>query len=131
MFIWGTKSKSTVIDTGTFFCPTCCQQTGYALFRVAKCFHMYFVAIGFGETLGHYVACARCRGQFDTEALARDAESYASAEQTWPCPSCSKLNPAGSDECLKCHRWICPRCKKDNSSSVAECIRCLAVRHRR
>jgi hypothetical protein len=131
MFIWGTKSKTRVIDTGKFFCPTCRQPTGYSLIRVAKYFHMYFTTIGSGETLGQYVTCDSCGGQFDTVALARDAEWYASAGKTWPCPRCSNMNPGGNDECLKCHRWICAQCKNDNPSSVDECMRCRTIRHRR
>ena len=131
MFIWGTKSKARTIDKGRFFCPTCRQQTGYALIRVAKYFHMYFITIGSGEMLGQYVACDTCGGQYDTEVLSRDATWYASVGQTWLCPRCSNMNPGSHDECLKCHRWICPHCKNDNPSSVGECMRCRAMRYRR
>jgi hypothetical protein len=128
MFIWGTKSRKTPVGGGAFFCPSCRRQTDYSLIRVSKCSHVYFIPLGSGQTLGEYVVCDACGGQYDAQVLSKDAASYASTGQSWECPNCRNSNPAGDDECLRCHRWVCSNCQYDNASTSRECTRCRTRR---
>ncbi len=69
LLIGGTGSKTTILERGQFFCPTCSQERSYEHKAVKKIATFFFVPVAnFGE-LGRYVECQYCHETFRQEVL--------------------------------------------------------------
>lgn len=69
MIVFGTKGVTKKRGTGTFWCPNCDADRKYTLFEVSKKGHVFFVSVIDRGSLGQYVQCKKCGGQFDTAVL--------------------------------------------------------------
>jgi hypothetical protein len=129
MFVlWGTTARQKVVRRGAFFCPSCREQCAYSLVAVRKYFHIYFLPLFQTGTLGEYLLCEGCGGQYDTAALRCDASDFRAALQPWECPVCGNRNPGESRDCLRCGRWLCRHCGRDNPEKSKECLLCRRLR---
>lgn len=69
MLIFGTRNVGSTVQTGTFFCPVCQQQTNYKRITNRNFAHIFFIPlfpIGGSE---EYVECQRCGTPFGIEVL--------------------------------------------------------------
>ena len=128
MIIFGTKGVETVADNGEFFCPACRARSRYSLVRVKRYFTLYFIPLFPMGSVGEYVTCFGCGGNYDTMALERDASWVEPVDQPWECPACGNRNPGEHRECVRCRRWLCRNCGNDNPEATKECMRCRGLR---
>lgn len=78
-FVFGTSTKATTAQRGTFYCPQCACSQPYELKIVKQYGTLYFIpAVSMGEK-GAYVECQRCHGTFVPEVLRYDSEAAAKA----------------------------------------------------
>jgi uncharacterized tellurite resistance protein B-like protein len=68
-FIAGTDSRTTTVDQGSFFCPTCDQEQTYEHKVVEKIGTIFFMSVGSLEELGRYIECEYCGETFHEEVL--------------------------------------------------------------
>lgn len=102
MIIWGSTSKNVRLEEGDFFCPRCKSKQEYELIAVKSYFTLYFIPLFATSTLGTYVECIECEGQFDEEILDIPTQELMAATKPWVCQACQNKNPAGESECLDC-----------------------------
>jgi hypothetical protein len=102
MIIWGSTGKEKEIAAGRFFCPRCMAQCGYRHIRVSNYFTLYFIPLFPTETLGDYVQCRQCLGQFKPEVLRIPPAELKAMISPWKCLSCGNLNAPGVEQCLNC-----------------------------
>ena len=102
MIIWGSKGKVKQIGNGTFYCPHCRRDSGYAHMRASRYFTLYFIPLFPMETLGEAVRCMGCGGEFNLSVLSLTAEQIEAALAPWACAHCNNLNPPNSPSCLSC-----------------------------
>lgn len=75
MFIvFGTKGQSRVKAEGSFYCPRCNGQRKYKHFIAKRYFTLFFIPVFPIGTLGEYVQCQQCQGEFRVEVLDETAE---------------------------------------------------------
>jgi len=102
MIIWGSTSREKNIEEGDFFCPGCRAMQPYDLIEVKRYFTLYFIPLFPTSTLGAYVKCDGCGGQFNEEILDIDPKELAIAVKPWKCSKCDNKNPGGESICLNC-----------------------------
>jgi hypothetical protein len=112
MIIWGSKGKVKQIGNGTFYCPQCRRDSGYAHMRIQRYFTLYFIPLFPTETLGEAVRCMACAGEFNTSVLSLTAEQIEAALAPWTCSRCNNLNPHNARCCLSC--------AQDRSASLSQ-----------
>jgi hypothetical protein len=54
---WGTKAVTRRLGHAADFCPICREIRGFRIARLGKAGHLYGVALGAGELLGHQKTC--------------------------------------------------------------------------
>ena len=126
MIIWGSTTKEKVVDMGTFYCPTCRQESEYSLVCVAQYFTLYFLPVCRTSTLGEFVECRSCGQSYEMDVLSYNAENY-EPRPSWQC-ACKNINPGDYDQCMNCHSWLCANCGRCNSSELTACLRCRGHR---
>ncbi len=75
MIIFGTSSRESVRDQGSFLCPRCSMQRAYQLKSVDRYFSLYFIPLIPIGSAGTYVQCLSCGGTFAEEVLTWDPEA--------------------------------------------------------
>jgi uncharacterized tellurite resistance protein B-like protein len=68
-FIAGTESRSTTLDRGLFFCPTCEEEQSYEHKVVKETATIFFVPVATVGELGRYIECQNCGDTFREEVL--------------------------------------------------------------
>ena len=71
-FIAGTKGETSTADTGTFYCPSCEQETAYHHEQVHEKVTVFFVPVASLRLLGEYIECQECFDTFKMEVLSID-----------------------------------------------------------
>ncbi len=102
MIIWGSKAKEAQVGTGVFFCPNCLAQSSHSRMRVSRYFTLYFIPLFPTATLGEYVKCGTCGGQFPDVILTCTREEILKAVEPWSCAQCGNRNPRSQPRCLAC-----------------------------
>lgn len=69
LVIWGFRVRSTTIDTGTFFCPTCGGDRSYAHKRARRWFTFFWIPLIPLKQLGELVECGQCHSTFNMKVL--------------------------------------------------------------
>ena len=70
MIIFGTRTRVSTTDTGTFACLRCGAGQRYERKRARRWFTLYFIPVFPVGDLGEFVECGLCHGTFKTEVLA-------------------------------------------------------------
>ena len=104
MIIWGSKAKEHRTGTGAFYCPRCQGEAPYDHMTVSRYFTLYFIPLFPTSTLGSYVRCGACKGDYKPEILQISPEMLAQAVEPWTCNQCGNRNAPSYDECLSCNR---------------------------
>jgi hypothetical protein len=102
MIIWGSRAREKQIATGTFYCPSCHASGAYSHQRIARYFTLYFIPLFPTETLGEYIRCMRCSGEFKPVVLTMTPEQLEALVRPWPCANCGNRNPSAETHCLAC-----------------------------
>ena len=76
MIIFGTKSVTRTIGSGSFYCPYC-YESPYRHREVRRFFHLYFIPLIPLSTDGEYVECETCAGTYNTGILSVNPEQAA------------------------------------------------------
>jgi hypothetical protein len=71
LIIFGSRSVTGSMGTGSFDCPQCGTNAPYEHKRVRRFFTLYFIPLIPLRTLGEYVECGQCRGTYKPEVLHR------------------------------------------------------------
>lgn len=71
MIIFGARNVGSTVQTGTFFCPVCQQQTNYKQITNRNYAHLFFIPIFPIGGSEEYVECQRCGTPFGIEVLSR------------------------------------------------------------
>ncbi|MEL7025727.1 MAG: TerB family tellurite resistance protein [Pseudomonadota bacterium] len=74
ILIWGTRGRTSTIDSGDFYCPECGKREDYALKEVKLWFTFFFIPIFPIKKIGQYVECKACRATFNERVLQMDPE---------------------------------------------------------
>ncbi len=69
--IWGFKVRFKLLDSGTFFCPTCGGDRPYELRQARRWFHLYYIPLIPAAVLGEQVRCGVCTTSFNRVVLDR------------------------------------------------------------
>ncbi len=69
MIIWGSTGKEVELQPGTFVCPGCGSEQEYRYVQIVRYFTLYFIPLFPTRTVGGYVICQRCGGQFQETVL--------------------------------------------------------------
>jgi hypothetical protein len=104
MIIWGSTGKEKTIASTQIYCPQCRNHAPASHVRVSRYFTLYFIPLFPTETLGEYVRCQQCQGQFNTNVLGLSREQIESALSPWSCARCGNNNPAEYVHCLSCNQ---------------------------
>jgi len=102
MIIWGSTGKEKTIGRGDFYCPQCQRMSPFTHRRASRYFTLYFIPLFPMETLGEFVQCEQCGGDFSQDILDLSPEQIEEMLQPWRCPYCGNNNPAGEARCLGC-----------------------------
>jgi Zn finger protein HypA/HybF involved in hydrogenase expression len=102
MIICGSTGKEKTIARLDFYCPRCREESSCEHVRVSRYFTLYFIPLFAMDTLGEYIRCEQCAGEFNTDVLDLRAEDVEAALAPWKCAHCGNRNPAGQDTCLNC-----------------------------
>lgn len=102
MIIWGSTGRESTCGSGDFFCPSCRRDSEYAHQRVQRYFTLYFIPLFPMNTVGEYVQCYTCGGQYNTEILDIPRERIRAMIEPWVCQRCGNNNAAEYGECLSC-----------------------------
>ena len=104
MIIWGSTSKEKTVATTPFYCPRCRSESSGEHVRVSRYFTLYFIPLFPTSTLGEYVRCEDCEGEFAMSVLDLTREQVEAALAPWKCAHCGNSNPSNADECLGCKK---------------------------
>jgi hypothetical protein len=102
MIIWGTTGKEKRIGTENFYCPNCREETEGSHMRMSRYFTLYFIPLFPMDTLGDYIRCDECDGEFNMTVLDLTQEDFEAARKPWRCTDCGNTNPGDYDECISC-----------------------------
>lgn len=86
-FIWGTKGRITVLDTGLFQCPGCNKPQKYAIKQVRRWFTLYFIPLIPLRIVGTYIECNHCGSSFNQELLHQRTHPSNTAQQAETAPA--------------------------------------------
>ena len=67
--IWGSRGRVKDVSFGEFHCPQCDQARDYVHKRAKRYFTLYWIPLFPTETLGEFIECRGCGGQFTPEVL--------------------------------------------------------------
>jgi hypothetical protein len=110
MIIWGSTGKEKVIGTSDFFCPRCRTDVSGAHVRVSRYFTLYFIPLFPTSTLGEYLRCDECEGEFNMSVRELTRTHVEAATKPWKCAHCGNSNPSEYQACLSCRE---PRTEAD------------------
>jgi uncharacterized C2H2 Zn-finger protein len=98
LFWFGSDVKEERQPAGFFACPRCGQRQACELVRIKRTLKLFSVLPVWTSTLAEVRVCQICG--------AREGEPPLSAisTDTWRCPRCGNVNPAGTSSCLGCGR---------------------------
>jgi hypothetical protein len=98
LFWFGSDVKEERRPAGFFECPRCRQRQPCEVVRTRRTLKLFSVLPVWTSTLAEFRVCQVCG--------AREGEAPLSAipTNTWRCPRCGNVNPAGSTSCLGCGR---------------------------
>lgn len=102
MIIWGSTGKEKRVDTSRFYCPNCRDYADGNHIRVSRYFTLYFIPLFPMETLGEYVRCDDCDGEYNMSILDLTKEEFEASLKPWKCGQCGNSNPAEYEQCLSC-----------------------------
>ncbi|MCY2963337.1 MAG: zinc-ribbon domain-containing protein [Planctomycetota bacterium] len=102
MIIWGSTSKESTVDSTTFFCPNCRDEVDCDQIRVSRYFTLYFIPLFPVATLGEYVRCDECGGEFDKKVLSLTKRHIDAMTKPWKCGECGNSNDASQKRCVNC-----------------------------
>lgn len=102
MIIWGSTGKEKRVEDVDFYCPKCREQVEGVHLRMCRYFTLYFIPLFSLETLGEYVRCDECEGEFNLSVLDLTEDDVTAALTPWKCDECGNRNPAEYDQCLSC-----------------------------
>ena len=102
MIIWGSTGRDKVVARGEFHCPQCRFEAGFEHHKAQRYFTLYFIPLFPLETLGEYVQCVHCGGQYDMRVLELTAGDVEQLTAPWSCAGCGNNNPAEYDHCIAC-----------------------------
>jgi hypothetical protein len=102
VIIWGSTTKNKIVEQGEFYCPQCRGFSGYLHRCVQQYFTLYFIPLFPTSTLGEYLECQQCGGNFDLAIRELSAGRVESMLLPWTCAGCQNLNPASEMRCLRC-----------------------------
>ncbi len=102
MIIWGSRAKESVVGPTEFFCPRCRTEVPGEHVRVSSYFTLYFIPLFPTSTLGEYVRCDECQGEFNMSVLDLSREQVEAGSTPWKCAHCGNGNPSDYKECLSC-----------------------------
>ena len=102
MIIWGSCSKEKTVDRPEFFCPKCANDAVGEHVRVSRYFTLYFIPLFPTSTLGEYVRCQDCGGEYNMDVLEVTREEFEAASAPWTCDQCGNKNPPSNRKCLAC-----------------------------
>jgi len=103
MIIWGSCGREKTIGTTDFYCPRCRDEVTGDHVRVSRYFTLYFIPLFATSTVGEYVRCDECAGEFNLSVLDLTREDVEAARKPWKCAYCGNSNPSDHRECLGCH----------------------------
>jgi uncharacterized tellurite resistance protein B-like protein len=69
MVLFGTKGGMKERGRGVFYCPRCSYDQPYVHIELVRKGHLYFVPLVNLGSVGEYVECRQCGGQFDVAVL--------------------------------------------------------------
>lgn len=72
MIIWGSKPRTFINNSGSFFCPECNDYKSYLWKKVKRYFTLYFLPVFPMEDLGEYIECETCKSTFKENVLKYD-----------------------------------------------------------
>ena len=81
MVLFGTTRGEKNRGWGEFFCPQCKSDQNYVHKEVVRKGHLYFIPLVELGSVGEYIECQRCGGQFTTDVLS--LPTMASFEQRY------------------------------------------------
>ena len=102
IIIWGSKNREKSVSEGTFFCPGCRSKVPYEQRKVSRWFTLYFVPVFPLETVGEWIRCRTCEGEFSANVLQLSREEIEQALAPWICGACGNANPPSEAACLGC-----------------------------
>ena len=102
IIIWGSTGREKKVSEGSFFCPGCKSNVAYEQRKASRWFTLYFIPLFPLETVGEWVTCKSCSGEFNTSLLQMSREEIEQALAPWSCGACSNTNPSGEAACLGC-----------------------------
>jgi Tellurite resistance protein TerB/zinc-ribbon family len=69
IIIYGWRSVSSPVDTGTFHCPHCHMERTFVRKSARRYFSLYFIPLIPLDHLGEYVECQTCLHQYGKDAI--------------------------------------------------------------
>lgn len=102
MIIWGWRNRTVQVAAGNFYCPGCRAHSAYTHQRVARYFTLYFIPLFPTQTLGEFVSCLRCSGQYRMSVLDLTPAEIDALLRPWTCGNCRNANPAAETHCVSC-----------------------------
>jgi hypothetical protein len=102
IIIYGWTTKEKTLESTEFFCPTCREHRDGEHRAMKRYFTLYFIPLIPLGTVGEFVHCETCQGQFDTAVLDLTAADVQRLTQPWRCGECGNTNPSDQQRCLKC-----------------------------
>jgi ribosomal protein L40E len=96
LFWFGSDVREERRPAGFFDCPRCGQRQPGEFVRIKRTLKLFSVLPVWTSTLAEVRVCQICG--------AREGEAPLSAipTDTWRCPRCGNVNPAGAISCLGC-----------------------------
>lgn len=102
IIIWGSTGREKKVSQGSFFCPSCRSNVGYEQRKASRWFTLYFLPVFPLETVGEWVRCSGCQGDFQPSVLQLSREEVEQALAPWACAACGNKNSSSEAACLGC-----------------------------
>ena len=81
MIIWGSKTRFIPVSQGSFSCPACASSQPFTMMAAKRYFTLYFIPLFPTSTLGNFVRCNACSGEFHSDILSMTPEKLAEAAE--------------------------------------------------
>jgi tellurite resistance protein len=69
MLIWGSKGRTSTVESGEFYCPDCSDYKPYKHQKVKRWFTFYFIPVFPLSDLGEYIECDDCKSTYKNNVL--------------------------------------------------------------
>ncbi len=102
IIIYGWTTKEKTLESTEFFCPNCREHRDCEHRAVKRYFTLYFIPLIPLGTVGEFIHCDTCEGQFDTAVLDLTDADVERLTRPWRCDECGNTNPSDQERCLKC-----------------------------